>query len=134
MLIPTLVASFFVLTETSSMPFPTDKILCILYSSGGTADVGRHAVKAALDATSLSMIRVLTKDPKTLLEDTNWKCGCDPHEFTEAELKRLDIMAVDVTKDDLQPHLDNVGGAISALGNLQPFSVIGSQPKVPRIS
>ena len=48
--------------------------------------------------------------------------------------KRLDVMAVDVTKDDLQPHLDNVGGAISALGNLQPFSVIGSQPKVPRIS
>ena len=120
MLIPTLVASF-LFSLTSSMPFPTDKILCILYSSGGTADVGRHAVKAALDATSLSMIRVLTKDPKTLLEDTNWKCGCDPHEFTEAELKRLDIMAVDVTKDDLQPHLDNVGGVISALGNRQPF-------------
>ena len=67
MLIPTLVASFFVLTETSSMPFPTDKILCILYSSGGTADVGRHAVKAALDATSLSMICVLTQGPKDVV-------------------------------------------------------------------
>eukprot|EP00545_Synedropsis_sp_CCMP1620_P003518 CAMPEP_0119014904 /NCGR_PEP_ID=MMETSP1176-20130426/10449_1 /TAXON_ID=265551 /ORGANISM="Synedropsis recta cf, Strain CCMP1620" /LENGTH=258 /DNA_ID=CAMNT_0006968151 /DNA_START=110 /DNA_END=886 /DNA_ORIENTATION=- len=105
------------------MPFPTEKILCILYSAGGTADVGRHAVRAALDANAQSLnVRVLTKDPRTLLDETNWKCACDPHSFSKEELQRLDVRAVDVTKDDLQPHLDdNVGGVISALGNRQPM-------------
>jgi hypothetical protein len=115
-----LAASSFALTA-SSMPFPTDKVLCILYSKGGIADVGRHSVRAALDATSSVVIRVLTEDPKTLLEETNWNCGCDSHTFSEEELKRLDIRTVDITKDDLQPHLDNVGGVISALGNRQLY-------------
>jgi hypothetical protein len=117
LLIPTFVVSLVfslispTIPTTPRMPFPTDKILCILYSAGGTADVGRHAVKAALDANAKLNIRVLTKDPKTLLEESNWKCACDPHSFSKEELKRLDVRAVDVTKDDLQPHLDNVGGA-----------------------
>ena len=100
------------------MQFPTNKVLCILYSSGGIGDVGRHAVKVAIEASSDSKIRVLTSDVKTLLEETHWKCGCgDPHIFSKAELQRLDVRAVDVTKDDLKPHLDNVGVVISALGN-----------------
>jgi hypothetical protein len=126
LLIPTFVASlvFSLISPTiptTTMPFPTDKIICILYSAGGTADVGRHAVKAALDANAKVNIRVLTNDPKTLLEETNWKCGCDPHSFSKEELKRLDVRAVDLTKDDLRPHLDNVGGVVSALGNRQPM-------------
>ena len=104
------------------MQFPANKILCVLYSSGGIGDVGRHAVKAALEASPDSRIRVLTADPKTLLEETDWKCGCgEPHSFSPAELSRLDVRAVDVTKDDLRPHLDNVEAVISALGNRQIY-------------
>ena len=120
-LIPTLLAASLLALTASSMPFPTDKVLCILYSKGGIADVGRHSVRAALDATTSVEIRVLTEDPKTLLDETNWNCGCKSHTFTEAELKRLDVRTVDVTKDDLHPHLENVGGVISALGNRQIY-------------
>lgn len=121
MLILSLVPSLSFSLPISAMQFPPDKILCILYSAGGTADVGRHAVKAALNA-NLQNIRVLTKDPKTLFEERNWNCACDPHLFSEDELGRLDVRAVDVTKDDLQPHLDSdVGAVISALGNRQPM-------------
>jgi NAD(P)H-binding len=105
------------------MQFPANKILCILYSSGGIGDVGRHAVKVALEASPDRKIRVLTEDPKTLLDETHWNCGCgEAHSFSPVELDRLDVRAVDVTKDDLRPHLDNVGAVISALGNRQIYS------------
>jgi hypothetical protein len=66
-LIPTLLAASSFALTASSMPFPTDKVLRILYSKGGIADVGRHSVRAALDATSSVVIRFLTEDPKTLV-------------------------------------------------------------------
>lgn len=99
--------------------FPADKVFCILYSSGGTADVGRHAVRAALDSSDLK-IRVLTRDPKTLLEETNWN-SYGEHTFTDQEVDRLDVRTVDIEKDDLKPHLKDVGGVVSALGNRQPY-------------
>lgn len=95
----------------------TNPVLCILFSSGGTADVGRHAVQAALEQYE-GPIRVLTKDPQ-VLQETNWNCACpEPH---QVDLKRLDVRAVDVTKDDLKEHFQNVGAVISGLGNRQPF-------------
>jgi NAD(P)H-binding len=97
-------------------------VLCILYSSGGLPDVGRHAVRAALDYAGFEgKIRVLAMDPhETLLKQTNWNCACPGgHTFTPQELERLELRQVDVTKDDLVPHLDNVKYVISALGNRQ---------------
>ena len=56
----------------------TNPVLCILFSSGGTADVGRHAVQAALEQYD-GPIRVLTKDPQ-VLQESNWNCACpEPH-------------------------------------------------------
>jgi hypothetical protein len=101
------------------MMLSPDKILCILYSSGGTADVGRHAVRAALDACQ-NQFRILTADPATL-EEKNWKCACGPHHFTDEERKRMDVRKVDFTNDDFHGHLENVGAVVSALGNRQPF-------------
>ena len=98
---------------------PSSKVLCILYSSGGTADVGRHAVRAALDKCP-SHLRILTADPATL-EETNWNCACGEHKFTKEERDRLDIRKVDFTKEDFGSHLDNCSAVISALGNRQPF-------------
>lgn len=95
----------------------TNPVLCILFSSGGTADVGRHAVQAALEQFD-GPIRVLTKDPK-VLQESNWNCACpEPH---QVDLTRLDVRAVDVTNDDLKEHLQDVGAVISGLGNRQPF-------------
>lgn len=103
------------------MIFPASKVFVVLYSSGGTADVGRHAVRAALDAFD-GQVRVLTKNPATLLEETDWNSGSGPHTFTTEERSRLDVRAVDFkTCDDLSPHLDDCGGIVSALGNRQPF-------------
>jgi hypothetical protein len=99
---------------------PPNKVLCILYSSGGTADVGRHAVRAALDMCP-NQLRVLTADPATL-EEKNWKCACDPpHEFTKEERDRMDIRKVDFSQEDFTRHLENCGAVISALGNREPF-------------
>lgn len=98
---------------------PPDKVLCIVYSSGGTADVGRHAVRAALDMCK-NKLRILTADPATL-EERNWNCACDPHEFTKEERDRMDIRKVDFTKEDFRGHLEDCGAVIAALGNRQPF-------------
>jgi NAD(P)H-binding len=102
------------------MLLSADQILCVLYSSGGTADVGRHAVRAALDQFG-GKIRVITKSPETLDEE-NWNCSCPRHSFTDAERARLELIALDVTKDDLRPYLTHdVGAVVSALGNRQPY-------------
>ncbi|GAX24659.1 hypothetical protein FisN_4Hh217 [Fistulifera solaris] len=101
-------------SSASTLPSP---VLCILFSSGGTADVGRHAVQAAIE-TYDGPIRVLTRDTQ-VLQEANWNCACpEPHQL---ELQRLDVRAVDVNKDDLKEHLKDVGIVISALGNRQPF-------------
>ena len=96
-----------------------DKVFCVIYSSGGIGDVGRHAVRAALDQFE-GNVRVLTQSPESLDEE-NWNCSCKPHTFTDAERQRLEVIAVDVTKDDLTPHMTNVGTIVSALGNRQPW-------------
>lgn len=95
----------------------TNPVLCILFSSGGTADVGRHAVQAALEQYE-GPIRVLTSDPQ-VLQESSWNCACP--ESHRVELERLDIRTVDVVKDDLKEHFQNVGAVISGLGNRQPF-------------
>jgi hypothetical protein len=110
------------LLATLSAPVMTilpsnNKILCILYSSGGTADVGRHAVQAALNAGLSKNIRVLSSDPQTTLSESNWNCACRHN----VDLSQLDIRKVNVETEDLIPHLDNVGAVISGLGNRQPF-------------
>eukprot|EP00756_Hemistasia_phaeocysticola_P050689 Hpha_TRINITY_DN25884_c0_g1::TRINITY_DN25884_c0_g1_i1::g.19972::m.19972 len=104
------------------MSLAKGKMLAVLYSSGGLGDCGRHAVAAALELGSetVSKIKVLTKDPATL-EEKNWKCGCDDHVLIDADRKRLEIVAVDVTTDDLSGHLEGVDAVVSGLGNRQPF-------------
>lgn len=68
--------------------------LVILYGIGGLSDVGRHAVRAALDA-GVSHIKVLTQHPE-LLELPYWKCSCpEPHTFTDEERQRFQVVKVD---------------------------------------
>lgn len=108
------------------MTLGSDKILLILYSSGGTPDVGRHAIRAALDMCS-NPLRILTCNPDTILKETNWNCACDhekQHTFTQEELARMDIRTVDFSTTNPKvwnDHLQNVGAVISALGNRQPL-------------
>jgi nucleoside-diphosphate-sugar epimerase len=96
-----------------------DKVFCVIYSTGGIGDVGRHAVRAALDQFE-GKVRVITRFPESL-EEVNWNSASGPHSFTDAERERLEIIALDVTKDDLVPHMTNVGTVVSALGIRQPF-------------
>eukprot|EP00540_Astrosyne_radiata_P023377 CAMPEP_0116836082 /NCGR_PEP_ID=MMETSP0418-20121206/7896_1 /TAXON_ID=1158023 /ORGANISM="Astrosyne radiata, Strain 13vi08-1A" /LENGTH=281 /DNA_ID=CAMNT_0004465807 /DNA_START=242 /DNA_END=1087 /DNA_ORIENTATION=+ len=115
------------MTTTSSQKnaFSPSKVFCILYGVGGTADVGRHAVRAALDAFP-GTVRVLTGDPEeTLLGQTNWNSACGPHTFTPEERARLDLRTIRPTSktEDWTEHLDNVGGIVSAMGNRQGFYV-----------
>jgi len=99
--------------------------LVILYGSvGGLSDVGRHCVQAALEYGPNTTCAVLTQDPKLLLEETNWKCGCpEPHGFTDAERKRISIVQVGGSwRDaDLAPHLAGATAVIVCVGNRQPF-------------
>lgn len=99
-----------------------EKVLCIVYSPGGIGDVGRHAVRAALDQWK-GTVRVLTKSPATLLDDPNWNCSCEnPHIFSDADIKRLEVVSIDVSKEEISSqHMANVGTVVSALGNRQPF-------------
>jgi len=102
------------------MKLPSNKVLCIVYSSGGIPDVARHAVQVALDSFS-GQIRVLNINPQETLSPSNWNCACpDPHQINVHD-DRLDLRVVDVTKDDLTEHLENVGAVISGLGNRQPY-------------
>lgn len=104
--------------------------LVILYGTGGLSDVGRHAVQAALERKAeVDSIKVLTKHPD-LLEEANWKCGCEkPHSFTEEERKRFQVVTVKTWKEDLSPHFQDATAVVSCLGNRQPF--IGGWDSAP---
>ena len=64
--------------------------LVVLFSKGGLGDVGRHAVRAALDrGDEIEHITVLSQHTASL-NDENWNCGCEsPHKFTDEEKKRI---------------------------------------------
>jgi saccharopine dehydrogenase-like NADP-dependent oxidoreductase len=92
----------------------------VLFSKGGLGDVGRHAVRAALDRTDpkIDQITVLSQHIETLNEE-NWKCGCTtPHKFTEDEMKRLTIVQIDSWDEKvLSKHFEGASAVISCLGN-----------------
>lgn len=96
--------------------------LVILYSKGGLGDVGRHAVRAALERpTEIEHITVLSQHSESLNDD-NWNCGCDSslHKFTDDEKQRLSIVHVDSWSDTtLASHFEGAGAVISCLGNRQ---------------
>lgn len=109
-------------------PGSTGKVLCILYSSGGLGDVGRHATRAALDLgpEQVSKIKVLsTQPPEFLLKQARWNCGCNVDhaaEFTPEELQRMDILQVNFDEiADLNAYLVDVDAVVSCLGNRQFF-------------
>jgi nucleoside-diphosphate-sugar epimerase len=93
--------------------------LVVLFSKGGLGDVGRHAVRAALDRSDdIEHVTVLSQHADSL-QDENWNCGCtSPHKFTEAEKKRLTIVQVD-SWDGLSSHFEGASAVISCLGNRQ---------------
>jgi len=97
--------------------------LVILYSMGGLGDVGRHAVRAALERPGeIKEIKVLSQHTETL-EDENWNCACpslSPHIFTNEERERLDIVKIDSWEDDsLLSHFEGADAVITCLGNRQ---------------
>ena len=98
--------------------------LVILYGIGGLSDVGRHAVRAALDA-GVGQIRILTQHPH-LLDSPDWKSACvDPHIFTDAERKRFQVIKVDLWDDPeevqrLLPHFADATAVVTCVGNRQP--------------
>lgn len=97
--------------------------LVILYGgTGGLSDVGRHAVQAALERSDVESIKVLTQHPQ-LLEESNWKCGCErPHEFSEQDRQRFEVIPIKSWKnDDLGSHFADETAVVSCLGNRQPF-------------
>jgi hypothetical protein len=94
--------------------------LVVLFSKGGLGDVGRHAVRAALDRSDeIGHVTVLSQHTDTLQEE-NWNCGCTaPHKFTDEEKKRLKIVQVDSWDDGLSSHFEGASAVISCLGNRQ---------------
>jgi nucleoside-diphosphate-sugar epimerase len=96
--------------------------LVVLYGTGGLSDVGRHAVQAALERSDVESIKVLTQHPQ-LLEESNWQCGCEkPHEFSEQDRQRFEVIPVKSWKDDdLGSHFAGATAVVSCLGNRQPF-------------
>jgi hypothetical protein len=96
--------------------------LVILFSKGGLGDVGRHAVRAALDRADggIEHITVLSQHIVTL-NDENWNCSCpSPHKFTDEEEKRLTIVQVDSwDQTGLLSHFEGASAVISCLGNRQ---------------
>jgi NAD(P)H-binding len=96
--------------------------LVILFSKGGLGDVGRHAIRAALDRpTEIERITVLSQHSESLT-DENWNCGCNPslHKFTDEEKQRLSIVHVESWSDKiLASHFEGAGAVISCLGNRQ---------------
>lgn len=103
------------------------KCLGIIYSTGDLGDVGRHAVEVALEMPPhiVSSIKVFSINGNySLLQETDWKCGClTNHSFgnrTEC-LKRLEVINIDCTKDCLSNYFSGVDAVISCLGNRKPF-------------
>ncbi|KAI2507432.1 NAD(P)H-binding protein [Fragilaria crotonensis] len=96
--------------------------LVILFSKGGLGDVGRHAVRAALERpTEIEHITVLSQHSESLNDD-NWNCGCDSslHKFSDDEKQRLSIVHVESWSDTtLASHFEGAGAVISCLGNRQ---------------
>jgi len=99
--------------------------LVVLFSKGGLGDVGRHAVRAALDRGPdvVEHVTVISQHMDSLLKDNdNWNCGCvNPHTFTNEEKDRMTIVSVDSFDDDvvLLSHFEGAGAVISCLGNRQ---------------
>jgi len=98
------------------------KVLAVFFSRGGLGDVGRHAVRAALDlGPEVSKVVVISPEPSTL-EEERWACGCsEKHSFTEEERERMEVIKSDVEKDDLMQKLQGVDAIVSCLGNRQFF-------------
>jgi hypothetical protein len=96
--------------------------LVVLYGTGGLSDVGRHAVQAALERSDVESIKVLTQQPQ-LLEESNWKCSCEkPHEFSDQDRQRFEVIPVKSwNDDDLGSHFAGATAVVSCLGNRQPF-------------
>jgi hypothetical protein len=96
--------------------------LIVLFSKGGLGDVGRHAIRAALDQpTKIEHITVLSQHAESLKDD-NWNCGCQSsvHKFTDEEQQRLSIVQVESWDDEsLLTHFEGAGAVISCLGNRQ---------------
>jgi hypothetical protein len=97
--------------------------LVILFSKGGLGDVGRHAVRAALDRPQeIEHITVISQYTDSL-RDTNWNSACSPSEIqiTEDEWKRLTIVPIQSWKDEssIVPYFEGAGAVISCLGNRQ---------------
>lgn len=109
--------------------------LVVLFSKGGLGDVGRHAVRAALDRGPdvVEHVTVISQHTESLLkadEDNNWNCGCvnenRPHTFTDDEKDRMTIVSVDSFDNDdsdnnavFISHFEGAGAVISCLGNRQ---------------
>jgi hypothetical protein len=100
---------------------PKNRMLVILYGSGGLSDVGRHAVQAALEIPGVEC-KVLTQHPE-MLEESNWKCGCPQgHQLSEQDRKRIQVIPVKSWKDtSLSAHFQGATGVVSCLGNREPF-------------
>lgn len=104
------------------------KRLVVIYGIGGLADVGRHAVEAALKQEPDLQVTVITKFPD-LLWEKRWSCGClHDHVFSEDDKKRLTVVEVKKWDDaDLTEHFQSTPGKnelvgiINCSGNRQPF-------------
>lgn len=100
-----------------------DHRLVVAYGVGGLSDVGRHAILAALARPEVAHVTVLTQFP-AMLEEKNWKCGCDaPHSFSEEDKKRLTIFSVPSwdDKETLLPYFNGATAVVSCLGNREAF-------------
>jgi NAD(P)H-binding len=103
------------------------KCIGIIYSSGDIGDVGRHAVEVALEMPPhvVASIKVFSLHSSySLLVESDWKCGCkNNHSFGSRLgcLRRVQVIDVDCTKEDLVHHFSDVDAIISCLGNRQPF-------------
>jgi len=99
---------------------PQKHLVVLIGGVGGLSDVGRHVVRAALEAVEQQQqqqkegketkqaddssgndignlrITVLTKYPDLLLEEkANWACGCpEPHSFSPQELDLMTVVKV----------------------------------------
>lgn len=100
--------------------------LVILYGIGGLSDVGRHAILAALEHSSVEKITVITEYPEKL-DEKNWDCGCpDGHTnpFKDpANASKLHMVKIDTWKrpqTDLARHFQGADAVVSCLGHRQP--------------
>jgi NAD(P)H-binding len=97
--------------------------LVILFSKGGLGDVGRHAVRAALDRPNeIEHITVISQYTDSL-KDKNWNSACSPSEIeiTEDEWKRLTIVPIQSWEDEASflSYFEGAGAVISCMGNRQ---------------